>query len=163
MTESLETRLAAAAAEFVAPLRTAAGSPAALQAYLAGLGWDLAGLTGLDAVLPALGDAVAAADKLATAAAAENPDVIAIAAAVAEFGTAIAGSGTAIAQWRPPQIDAARAAELAADVLAWLTDDWLRTRAGRVRTVLAAAGLVSFDPTSELTAGGTVVRRAGCG
>ena len=136
MTESLETRLAAAAAEFVAPLRTAAGSPAALQAYLAGLGWDLAGLTGLDAVLPALGDAVSAAEKLATAATAEDPDVIAIAAAVIELGTAIAESGTAIAQWRPPQIDAARAAELAAeltaDVLAGLTDDWLRTRpAGR--------------------------------
>jgi hypothetical protein len=65
MADSLGTRLATVAAEFVAPLRTAAESPAGLRAYLAGLGWDLAGLTGLEAVLSPLGEAVSAAETLA--------------------------------------------------------------------------------------------------
>jgi hypothetical protein len=163
--DSLETRLAAAAAEFVAPLRTATESPAGLQAYLNRLGWDLTGLAGLDGVLAPLGKAVSAAEELATAAAAEDPDVVAIAGAVAELGTAVAACGEAIQAWRPPAIDPARAeqlaGELAADVLASLTDDWLRTRKGLLRTLLVAGGLVSLDPTGEITLGTAVVRRAG--
>jgi hypothetical protein len=62
-------------------------------------------------------------------------------------------------------IDVARAeqlaSELAADVLASLADDWLRTRVGVLRAALVAVALVSLDPTDALTVGTTVVRRAG--
>ena len=165
MAVSLEQRIALVAAEFVAPLRTAAESPAGLQAYLTRLGWLPAGAGGLTAALPHLIDAVDAAEALATAASEDEPDVIALAGAITELGTAVTAAGEAIQTSPPSAIDATLAeqvaVELATDVLGSLTDDWLRTRAGLLRTTLLASALLTLEATPAITAGTTVLRRPG--
>ncbi|MEN3281423.1 MAG: hypothetical protein V7607_2563 [Solirubrobacteraceae bacterium] len=165
MAEALEQRIALVLVEFVAPLRTAAQTPAGMQAYLDRIGWEAAGAGGLQAALPAATEAVEAAEALATAAGADEPDMLAIVGAILRLGVAIGRVGEALQGWRAPAIDGALserlAGELAADVLGSLADDWLRTRAGLVRTALIAAGLITLDATDELAAGTTVLRRPG--